>query len=68
MAQGYLEKSDNGRYSISKVYELTVGGRGRSQTPKRVNKMRIEHDGTDYLLMSDQELSCLPQKGLCRNL
>jgi hypothetical protein len=34
MAQGYLEKNDNGRYSISEAYELTCGEVVEVKTPK----------------------------------
>ena len=68
MAQGYLEKSDNGRYSISEVYELTCGEGVEVKTPKGWMKMRIEHDGTDYYLISNQGLSFYPKRVCVRSL
>lgn len=68
MAQGYLKKNGNGRYSISEAYELTCGEELEVKTPKGWMKMWIEHDGTDYYLMSDQGLSFYPKRVCVRSL
>ncbi len=68
MAQGYLKKNDNGRYTISEAYELTCGEGVEVKTPKGWVKMWIEHDGADYYLVSDQGLSFYPKKVCARSL
>ena len=68
MAQGYLKKNDNGRYSIREAYELTCGEVVEVKTPKGWMKMWVEHDGTDYYLVSDKGLSFYPKKVCARSL
>ena len=68
MAQGYLQKNDNGRYSIGKAYELTCGEGVEVKTSKGWMKMRIEHDSIDYYLLSDEGLSFYPKKVCARSL
>ena len=53
MAEGYLEKQENGRYGVSKQMDLTCGLCVEVRTASGWMLMRVEHDGFDYYLLTD---------------
>ncbi len=63
--EGYLEKQDTGRYGVSDELELTCGDCVEVMTALGWTKMRIEHDGIDYFLVSNG-FSFYPRKVYAR--
>ena len=64
MIEGFLKKQVSGRYGICEV-EFTCGAPVEIKTDSGWLIMRIEHDGSDYYLMS-QDFSFYPKKVYAR--
>jgi hypothetical protein len=52
MIQGYLKKQDSGRYTVCGQKELNCGAGLEVETAQGWVPMWIEHDGSDYYLVT----------------